>query len=196
MREFNIPLCYEKLPRLRKNNFQNFFKKFSIFNFRFWQNLNAPLFPQYSHDHQKFFSRILVGNLTISQFWCLFFYLHRPADLGRSIPGTVRARADRLRWSVADRRHIAQIPDIPLRRFGVLIFRHAPAMESWRTSPGVFLADLVRSRLQNFSAHKLKAITRWYCTFERVECPQRHANHTRHINTLIDIINAIICLYC
>ena len=25
---------------------------------------------------------------------------------------------------------------------GVLIFRHAPAMESWRTSPGVFLADM------------------------------------------------------
>ena len=74
LREFNIPLCYRKLPRLKKNNFQNFFKKFSIFNFRFWQDLNAPLFPQYSHDHQKIFSRILVGNFTISQFWCLFFW--------------------------------------------------------------------------------------------------------------------------
>ena len=74
LREFNIPLCYEKLPRLRKNNFQNFFKKFSIFWILPWQNLNVPLFPKYSHDHQKFFSRILVGNFTISQFWCLFFW--------------------------------------------------------------------------------------------------------------------------
>jgi hypothetical protein len=41
---------------------------------------------------------------------------------------------------------------------GVLIFRHAPAMESGRTFPGVFLADLVRAWSQNFSAHKLKAI--------------------------------------
>jgi hypothetical protein len=46
------------------------------------------------------------------------------------------------------------MPDIPLRRFGVLIFRHAPDMESGRTSPGVFLADLVRARLQNFKVHK------------------------------------------
>ena len=117
LQEFNIPLCYGKLPRPKKNNFQNFFKKFSIFWILPWQNLNVPLFPQYSHDHQKIFSQILVGNFTISQFWCLFFYLHRPADLGRSIPGTVLARSDRLRWSVADRRNIAQIPDIPMRRF-------------------------------------------------------------------------------
>jgi hypothetical protein len=41
--------------------------------------------------------------------------------------------------------------------FGSLIFRHAPAMESGRTFPGVFLADLVRAWLQN-RAHKLKAI--------------------------------------
>jgi hypothetical protein len=45
---------------------------------------------------------------------------------------------------------------------GVLIFRHAPAMESGRTSPGVCLADLVRAWLQNFKAHKLKAITSEY----------------------------------
>ena len=49
----------------------------------------------------------------------------------------VMARAD----PFTDRRHIAQMPDIPLRRFGVLIFRHAPAMESGRTSPGVCPAD-------------------------------------------------------
>ena len=42
--------------------------------------------------------------------------------------------------------------------FGVLIFRHAPAMESGRTSPGVFLADLIRACLQNFRVHKLNAI--------------------------------------
>ena len=41
---------------------------------------------------------------------------------------------------------------------GVLIFRHAPAMESGRTSPGVFIADLVLAWLQNFRAHKLNAI--------------------------------------
>ena len=39
----------------------------------------------------------------------------------------VRARAD----PFTDRRHIAQMPDIPLRRFGVLIFRHAPAYGIW-----------------------------------------------------------------
>ena len=34
LREFNIPLCYRKLPRLKKNNFQNFFKKiFDFINF-------------------------------------------------------------------------------------------------------------------------------------------------------------------
>ena len=42
--------------------------------------------------------------------------------------------------------------------FGVLIFRHAPVMESGRTSPGVFLYDLIMACLQNFRAHKLKAI--------------------------------------
>ena len=67
---------------------------------------------------------------------------------------------------------------------GVLIFRHAPAMESGRTYPGAFLADLVRAWLQNFRAHKLKAITCEYCTCERVERPQSHANHERHINAL------------
>nr|DAD72724.1 MAG TPA: hypothetical protein [Siphoviridae sp. ct7EW56] len=72
LREFNIPLCYGKLPRPKKNNFQNFFKKFSIFSFRFQQDLNAPLFHKYSHDHRKIFSQILVGNFTISQFQCLF----------------------------------------------------------------------------------------------------------------------------
>lgn len=46
--------------------------------------------------------------------------------------------------------------------FGVLIFRHAPAMESGRTSPGVFIADLVLAWLQNFIAHKLKAIASEY----------------------------------
>nr|DAL06775.1 MAG TPA: hypothetical protein [Caudoviricetes sp.] len=35
--------------------------------------MNAPMFLKYSHDHQKIFSQILVGNFTISQFQCLFF---------------------------------------------------------------------------------------------------------------------------
>ena len=45
---------------------------------------------------------------------------------------------------------------------GVMIFRHAPAMESGRTSPGVFIADLVLAWPQNFRAHKLKAIISEY----------------------------------
>ena len=46
--------------------------------------------------------------------------------------------------------------------FGVLIFRNAPAMESWSASPGVCLADLVRAWLQNFRSHKLKYIASEY----------------------------------
>lgn len=45
---------------------------------------------------------------------------------------------------------------------GVLISRHAPSMESGRTCPGVYLADLVRAWLQNFRVQKLKAITSKY----------------------------------
>nr|DAJ92508.1 MAG TPA: hypothetical protein [Caudoviricetes sp.] len=36
----------------------------------------------------------------------------------------------------------------------VLIFHHAPTIKSGRTCLGVFLADLVRSRLQNFKVRK------------------------------------------
>jgi hypothetical protein len=39
--------------------------------------------------------------------------------------GPVRVRAD----PFTDRRHITQIPNIPLHRFGVLIFHYDPANE-------------------------------------------------------------------
>ena len=143
LREFNIPLCYEKLPRPKKNNFQNFFKKFSIFNFRFWQNLNAPLFPQYSHDHQKIFSRILVGNFTISQFLMSVFLISTVrlilCDLFRGLSGRVLIVCADL-FRIAGMLHKFQI--YRCAGLGVLIFRHAPAIESGRTSPRVFLADL------------------------------------------------------
>jgi hypothetical protein len=86
-----------------------------------------------------------LGRKIENDLYCFWF----AADTG-----PVRVRAD----PFTDRRHIAQMPDIPLRRFGVLISRHAPDMESGHTFLGVFLADLVRAWLQNFRAHKLKAI--------------------------------------
>ena len=121
--------------RIFSKNFQ-----FSILGSgRIW---TPPCFPNIPTTIKNFFRGFWSEISRFHNFDACFSDLYRSSDLGRSIPEPVRARADRLRWSVADRRHIAQIPDIPLRRFGVLIFRHAPAMESGRTSPGVFLADL------------------------------------------------------
>ena len=87
------------------------------------------------------------------------------------------------------------MPDIPLLRFGVLIFRHAPVMESGRTSPGVFLADLIRACLQNFSAHKLNAIRCEYLHLLTRRTPTETRKASKAYKSLIDIIKAIICLY-
>lgn len=83
-------------------------------------------------------------------------------DLFRGLPGRVMiVCADLLQ--IAGILHKCRI----YRRtgLGVLIFRHAPAMESGRTSLGVFLSDLVRAWLQNFRVHKLKAIRCEYSHF-------------------------------
>ena len=69
-------------------------------------------------------------------------------------------------------------------------------MESWRTSPGVFLVD-PPGRGSRISERKNQRLSQAnICTCERVQRPQSHSNHARHINTLIDIIKAIICLHC
>ena len=103
-----------------KNNFQ-----FSILGSgRIW---TPPCFLNIPTTIKKFFRGFWSEISRFHNFDACFSDLYRSADLWLSIPGTVRARADRLRWSVADRRHIAQMPDIPLLRFCVLIFCHAPA---------------------------------------------------------------------
>ena len=196
LREFNIHLCFLKLQWLKKNNFQNFFKKFSIFNFRFRQNLNAPMFPKYSHDHQKIFSQILVGNFTISQFQCLFF-LSSPVGWSWAIySGTCPGAC----WSFA------------------LIFCGSPAYctNSGYTAAPVWCPDLspcsgdgilahfsgclscwsVRARLQNFRAHKLKAIISEYLRFWARRTPTETRKPCKAYKRTIDIVKAIICLHC
>ena len=79
---------------------------------------------------------------------------------------------------------------------GVLIFRHDPAMESGRTSPGAFLADYIRTWLQNFRAHKLKAIISEYLRMWTCRTPTEPRKPYKAYKYTIDIVKAIICLYC
>ena len=106
-------------------------------------------------------------------------------------------------WHVLDRadpftdlRHISKILIYRCAGLGVLIFRHAPAMESGRTSPGVFIADLVLAWLQNFRAHKLKAIISEYLHLWTRRTPTEPHKPYKTYKSLIDIIKAIICIHC
>ena len=94
-----------------KNNFQ-----FSILGSgRIW---TPPCLPNIPTTIKKFFCGFLSEISRFHNFDACFSDLYRSADLVRYIPVHVRARANRLHWSISDRWHIAQIPDIPLRRFG------------------------------------------------------------------------------
>ena len=142
LRQFNIPYVIENCHDQRKIIFRIFSKNFQFSEFypgRIW---TSPCFPNIPTTIKNFFRGFWSEISRFHNFDACFSDLHRSADLWLSIPGTVRARADRLRWSVADRRNIAQMQDIPLRRFGCPVLRHAPVMESGRTSPCVFLADM------------------------------------------------------
>ena len=134
-----------------KNNFQ-----FSILGSgRIW---TPPCFPNIPTTIEKFFHRFWSEISRFHNFDACFSDFYRSADLGRSIPGTVLARADRSRWSVADRRHIAQMPDIPLRRFGCPDLPPCSGDGIRAHFSGCLSCWYVRACLQNFRAHKLKAI--------------------------------------
>lgn len=78
----------------------------------------------------------------------------------------------------------------------VLIFRHAPAYGILAHLPGCLSCLSCPGVVTEFQSAQIKRLSYAnICACERVERHQSHANHARHINTLIDIIKAIICLH-
>ena len=195
LREFNIPQCYRKLPRLKKNNFQNFFKKFSIFWILPWQILNAPMFLKYSHDHQKIFSQILVGNFTISQFWCLFFW-SLPVGWSWAIysgdcPGAcwsfalICCRSPEYCTNAGYTAAPVWCPDLPPCSGDGIRAHFSGCLSCWS----------VCAWLQNFRAHKLKAIISEFLHLWTRRTPTEQRKPYKAYKRTIDIVKAIICLY-
>ena len=123
------------------------------------ENLNPPPVPLYRLKNQNGvfdeFYKIFVKFGLENWKW---FILVAARGWYWTCPGAFWS----FRWSVTDQRHIAQIPDIQLRRFvcndllpcyGGGILLHFPGcLSCWSD----------RERLQNFRAQKLKAIAREY----------------------------------
>ena len=152
------PYVMENCHDQRKIIFRIFSKNFRFSKFcpgRIW---TPPCFPNIPTTIEKFFRRFWSEISRFHNFNACFSDLHRSADLWRSIPGTVRARADDLRGAVAYCRHIAQMPDIPLRRLGCPELPPCSGDGIRAHFSGCLSCLSVRAWLQNFRAHKLKAI--------------------------------------
>ena len=157
--------------------------------------MNAPLFPQYSHVHQKIFSRIFAGNFTMSQFWCLFSWF-QPVGWSWAIysgdcPGAcwsfaliccgLPAYCTNAGYTAAP----VWCPDIsPCSGDGIR------AHFSWCLS-----CWSVRAWLQNFRAQKLKSIASEYLHLRTRTTPTESRKPRKAYKPLIDIIKAIICLH-
>ena len=142
----------------RKIIFRIFSKNFQFSKFCLGRIWTPPCFPNIPTTIENFFRGFWSEISRFHNFDACFSDLRWSADLVRYIPVHVRARADRLRWSVADCRHIAQMPDIPLRRFVCHDLPPCSGDGIRAHFSGCLSCWYVRAWLQNFRAHKLKLI--------------------------------------